>query len=91
MIIFRVSAALNEFYNESDSEPIAKKIERLNLKDDVKLQRDILRVSSDIVRSWFQFSIDKTVGHITGILAAGHERRQHHPARGWVRGMQAGA
>jgi len=69
MVNFRVSAALNEFHNKSDSETITKKIERLNLKDDVNLQRDILRVSPDIVRSWFQYSIDKTVGHITGILA----------------------
>ena len=69
MINFRVSAALNEFHNNKNSETITKKIERLNLKDEVKLQRDILRVSPDIVRSWFQFSIDKTVAHITGILA----------------------
>ena len=69
LVNFRVSAALNQFYDESDSETITKKIERLNLKDGVKLQRDILRVSPDIVRSWFQYSIDKTVGHITGILA----------------------
>jgi len=69
MINFRVSAALNEFHNKSDIENITKKIERLNFKDDVKLQRDMLRVSPDIVRSWFQYSIDKTVDHITGILA----------------------
>jgi len=69
MINFRVSAALNEFHSKSDSETITKKIERPNLNDDVKLQRDKLRVSPDIVRSWFQYSIDKTVGHITGILA----------------------
>jgi len=69
MINFRVSAALNEFHNEGDGEQITKKIERLNLKNDVKMQRDTLRVSPDIVRSWFKYSIDKTVGHVREILA----------------------
>jgi len=68
MINFRVSAALNEFHNEGDGEQITEKIERLNLKNDVKMQRDTLRVSPDIVRSWFKYSIDKSVWHIRKIL-----------------------
>jgi len=69
MISFRVSVALNEFHNEGDGEKITEKIERLNLKNDVKMQRDTLRVSPEIVCSWFQHSIDKTVGHVREILA----------------------
>jgi len=68
-INFRVPVSLCEFYSESNSENIAQKIERLNLENEVNFKRDTLRVSPDIVRSWFQYPIDKAIGHITGILA----------------------
>jgi len=68
-ITFKMPPTLNEFHNKSDVEKLTKNIEQLKLKDDVKIIGYSLRVSADIVRSWFQFSIDKTVGHITGILA----------------------
>jgi len=68
-ITFKMPPTLNEFHNKSDVEKLTKKIEQMNLKDDVKVIGYSLRVSADVVRSWFQYSIDKTVGHITGILA----------------------
>jgi len=69
LITLRVSAALKEYHDESDEENIVSKIARMNLKEEVKFQRDKLRVSADIARKWFQHSIDMTVRHITGILA----------------------
>jgi len=63
-ITFKMLPTLNEFHNDSDVEIFTKKIERMNLKDDVKVTGYSLRVSADIVHSWFQYSIDKTVGHI---------------------------
>jgi len=69
LISFKVPPTLHEFHNDGDVENLTMRIERMNLKDDVKVTRYSFRVSPNIVRSWFQFSIDKTVGHITGILA----------------------
>ena len=67
-IRFKVSTALQDFHNDSDVDQFTKKLELLNLKDDVKVKRYAFSVSPNIVRSWFQYSIDKTVNHINGIL-----------------------
>jgi len=69
LITLRVCVALKEYHDESDEENIVSKIARMNLKEEVKFQRDKLRVSADIARKWFQHSIDMTIQHITGILA----------------------
>ena len=68
-ITLRVSAALKEYHDESAEENIVSKIARMNLKEEVKFQRDKLRVSVNIARKWFQHSIDMTIRHITGVLA----------------------
>jgi len=68
LITLRVCVALKEYHDESDEENIVSKIARMNLKEEVKFQRDKLRVSADIARKWFQHSIDMTIRHITGIL-----------------------
>jgi len=68
LITLRVSAALKEYHEESDEENIVSKIARMNLKEQVKFQRDKLRVSADIARKWFQHPIDMTIRHINGIL-----------------------
>ena len=59
---------LMEYHKESDEENIASKIARMNLKEEVKCVRNILRVSVDIARKWFQHPIDMTIRHINGIL-----------------------
>jgi len=69
LVTFRVSSALKEFHDENEDESIAKKISRMNIDESVKMNRDKLRVSADIARGWFQEPIDKTIRHITGILA----------------------
>jgi len=69
LITLRVSAALKEYHDESDEENIVSKIARMNLKEEIKFQRDKLRVSADIARKWFHYPIDMTIRHITGILA----------------------
>jgi len=68
-INFRVPVSLCDFHKESNNENIIKKIERLNKINEVNFKRDMLRVSPTVVRSWFQYSIDNTIAHITGILA----------------------
>ena len=68
-INFRVPVSLCDFHKESNSENIIKKIERMNMTNEVSFKRDMLRVFPNIVRSWFQYPIDKTIAHITGILA----------------------
>ena len=67
-IRFKVPTALHDFNNDSDNNKLTKKLELMNLKDDVKVKRNAFNVSPNIVRSWFQYSIDKTVSHINGIL-----------------------
>jgi len=68
-VTLRVSVALKEYQEECEEETITAKIARLDLNKDVKIQRDKLRVSADIARSWFQEPIDSTIRHISGILA----------------------
>jgi len=69
LITLRVSVALKEYHDDSDEENIESKIARMNLKEEVKFQRDKMRVSVDIARKWFNHPIDMTIRHITGILA----------------------
>jgi len=69
LITLRVSVALKEYQDENEKENIVSKIARMNLKEEVKFQRDKLRVSADIARKWFQHPIEMTVRHITRILA----------------------
>jgi len=69
LINFRMSVSLCDIHKESNNENIIKKIERLNMTNDVSFTRDKLRLCPAIVRSWFQYSVDKTIGHITAILA----------------------
>ena len=68
LITLRVCVALNKFHEESDEENILLKIKRMNLKD-LQFLGDKMRVPVDIARRWFQYPIDMTVRHITGILA----------------------
>jgi len=69
LITLRFPGALREFYEDLGEDDLAAKLARMNLTNDVKILRDKLRVSAHIVRKWFEESIDKTVGHITGILS----------------------
>jgi len=69
LVSFKVPPTLHEFHNDGDVQNLTKKIKQIKLQDDVKVSRYSLRVAAEVVRSWFQFSIDKTVDHITGILA----------------------
>jgi len=68
LVTLRFSFALKEYHEQSYEENIATKIARMNLKEEVKLQRDKLRVSVDIARKWFLPPIDMTIRHINGIL-----------------------
>ena len=69
MVTFRVPVALMDCHKESGDEQIVNKISRLNLNGDVKIKRDKLHVDANIVRSWFQESIDNTVRHVTTVLS----------------------
>jgi len=69
LITLRFPVALREFYEDLGEDDLAAKLARMNLKNDVKILRDKLRVSAHIVRKWFKESTDKTVRHITGILS----------------------
>jgi len=42
---------------------------RLNLKDNVEIYKDKLRVPAQIVRSWFDEPINKGIRHISAVLA----------------------
>ena len=68
-ITFKMSAALKDFIEENDEGNLTSKIDEMNLKDDVKIQRDKLRVSADVARGWFKEPIDSTTEHINAILS----------------------
>jgi len=68
LIFLRFPITLKEYHEESDKENIASKIARMNLKQEVKLLSNKLRVSVDIARKWFQHPIDMTIRHINGML-----------------------
>jgi len=68
LITLRFPGALREFYKDIGGEDLDAKLARMNLKNDVKILRDKLRVSAHIVRKWFEESIDTTICHITGVL-----------------------
>ena len=67
-VTLRVSVALKEYQEKCEEETIEDKIARLNLNKEVKIQRDKLRVSADIARSWFQEPVESSIRHISGIL-----------------------
>ena len=67
-IVFKLSLSLLDCHKESRDEHIAGRIARMNLSEDIKIKKDKLHVSADIVRSWFKEPIDNTVSHIMAIL-----------------------
>ena len=67
-IVFKICPSLQNCHNESGDEKIATRIARMNLTNDIKIKKDKLHISIDIVRSWFKEPIDNTVSHIKSIL-----------------------
>ena len=68
-IVFKLSLSLLDCHKESADENIATRIARMNLSEDIKIRKDKLHVSADIVRFWFKEPIDNTVSHIMSILS----------------------
>jgi len=68
-IVFKLSLSLLDCHKESGDENIATRIARMNLSEHIKIKKDKLHVSADIVRSWFKEPIDNTVSHIMSILS----------------------
>ena len=68
-VVFKISPNLQNCHNESEDENILTRIARLNLGNGVKIKKDKLHVSVDIVRSWFKEPIDNAVGHVKSILS----------------------
>jgi len=65
----RIPGALKKYHKRSGEENIESKIARLNLKEDIELKADKIRVSAAIARSWFKEPVEGTIRHLTGILA----------------------
>ena len=63
-IILRIPYALIK-----KSKNIESQIARLHLEKNVEIQKDKIRVSADIAKSWFQESIDGTIQHLTELLS----------------------
>jgi len=68
-ITFKIALSLNNYSKDSEEEGIESVITRLQLEGKVKFLGDKIRVSVDIVKSWFQESVDGTIRHLTELLS----------------------
>jgi len=66
---FVICSLLEHMQMILSSQDITKRLERIKLKDDVKIQRSMLHVPAQVVRSWFDEPINKGIRHISAVLA----------------------
>ena len=69
-VCLRIPCKLHEAYVQRSHEDLKTRLRRLKLDSDVKIPKgDILRVSADIFRNWFQEPLNQAIHHITDVLA----------------------